>query len=68
MSEIKRFEDLYAWQKARELSKAIYECSGAGKFNKDFLRILGLTSETANLIGGMVRYLLKSSFTGKKYK
>lgn len=129
MSEIKRFEDLYAWQKARELLKAVYECSGADKFNKDFplrdqirkaaistvsnlvegferdgnrefinfltiakgsvhevraqlhlahdlgyindkdfQRILGLTSETADLIGGMIRYLLKSNFTGKKYK
>jgi len=56
VSEIKRFEDLYAWQKARELLKAVYECSGADKFNKDFQRILGLTSETADLTGGMIRY------------
>jgi len=129
MSKITKFEDLYAWQKARELSKAVYECSGIGKFNKDFplreqirkaaistasnivegferdgnrefinfltiakgsvhevraqiylaydlgyindedfQRILELTSETGNLVGGLIRHLLKTNFTGKKYK
>ena len=36
MSSIKRFEEIEAWQKARELSKAIYKLSGSGAFAKDF--------------------------------
>lgn len=36
MSSIKRFEDIEAWQKARELSKFVYELSGSGAFAKDF--------------------------------
>jgi four helix bundle protein len=33
---IKRFEDLIAWQKARELTKEIYKITDSGKFSKDF--------------------------------
>jgi four helix bundle protein len=36
MSTIKRFEDIEAWQKARELTRAVYECSKKGPFAKDF--------------------------------
>jgi four helix bundle protein len=34
--KIKRFEDLIVWQKARELTKAIYFQTNSGKFAKDF--------------------------------
>ena len=34
--KIERFEDLIAWQKARELTKAIYKVTEQGKFSKDF--------------------------------
>ncbi len=33
---VERFEDLIAWQKARQLTKAIYEATGHGEFAKDF--------------------------------
>jgi len=33
---IQRFEDLIAWQKARELNREIYRVSNAGAFAKDF--------------------------------
>ncbi len=33
---IKRFEDLIVWQKARELTKAIYLQTKSGKLSKDF--------------------------------
>ena len=33
---IKCFEDLIAWQKARELTKAIYNVTSTGIFSKDF--------------------------------
>jgi four helix bundle protein len=36
MAKIERFEELEAWQRARELSKAIYAISGKGKFFRDF--------------------------------
>ena len=36
MSKVERFEDLIAWQKARELTKAIYSVTADGRFSKDF--------------------------------
>jgi four helix bundle protein len=36
MSNIKRFEDIDAWQNARVLTKAIYAVSNDGNFSRDF--------------------------------
>jgi four helix bundle protein len=36
MSKIERFEDIVAWQRARELTQKVYSCSKAGQFAKDF--------------------------------
>ena len=36
MSTFKRFEDIQAWQKAREITKIIYSVSNNEKFAKDF--------------------------------
>jgi len=36
MGKIERFEDLIAWQKARELTRAIYEVTRQGAFAKDY--------------------------------
>ena len=36
MATIERFEDIKAWQAARELVSAVYLVSGKGKFEKDF--------------------------------
>jgi four helix bundle protein len=36
MSKIERFEDLIAWQKARELTREIYQITRQGAFVKDF--------------------------------
>ena len=33
---IRRLEDLIAWQKARELTRAVYQCTGHGAFSQDF--------------------------------
>jgi len=33
---IKRFEDIHAWQAARELCKAVYRVTGNGEFRRDF--------------------------------
>lgn len=35
-SRVERFEDLIAWQKARVLTKAIYEVTRQHNFSKDF--------------------------------
>jgi four helix bundle protein len=36
MGHIRRFEDLIAWQKAKELAKAIYSVTEQGRFAKDY--------------------------------
>ena len=36
MGRVEKFEDLIAWQKARELTKQIYFVSGNGSFAKDW--------------------------------
>ena len=36
MSKIQKFEDILAWQKARELAKEIYAHAKAGLFAKDY--------------------------------
>lgn len=36
MAKISRFEDLIAWQKARELTREIYAVSREGRFARDF--------------------------------
>ena len=34
--KIERFEDLVAWQKARQLTKLIYLCTAKGQFARDY--------------------------------
>ena len=36
MATIKRFEDIEAWKKARELTREVYRHSKVGPFSKDF--------------------------------
>jgi len=36
MPPIKRFEEILAWQKAKELVREVYLVCGAGKFSRDF--------------------------------
>jgi four helix bundle protein len=36
MAKIERFEDIQAWQKARELNKKIYDITKNSHFSKDF--------------------------------
>jgi len=36
MSTIQSFEEIEAWQKARELTQAVYIISKSGAFAKDF--------------------------------
>ena len=41
MSKVQRFEDLIAWQKARSLTREVYEFTRRGSWAKDF----GLSSQ-----------------------
>src|SRR5438067_12149958 len=36
MSTFQSFEEIEAWQKARELTRRVYEVSDAGTFSRDF--------------------------------
>ena len=36
MSTIKRFEDMEAWQTARQLTKTVYDLTASGTFSRDF--------------------------------
>jgi four helix bundle protein len=36
MATVERFEDIEAWQMAKELTKEVYACSGTGKFANDY--------------------------------
>jgi len=36
VAKIEKFEDIKAWQTARDLVSAVYRISGKGKFGKDF--------------------------------
>jgi len=36
MARIQRFEDVAAWQKARELTRQVYSVTRSGEFGKDF--------------------------------
>jgi four helix bundle protein len=36
MSTIKRFEDIEAWQRAREIAKNIYRITSSGEFSRDY--------------------------------
>lgn len=36
MATIQSFEEIEAWQKARELARSVYACSGSGAFARDF--------------------------------
>ncbi len=36
MASLKRFEDIEAWQKARELTLEIYKITGKREFNRDY--------------------------------
>lgn len=36
MATIERFEDIEAWQNARELTKCVYEVTADGQWNRDY--------------------------------
>jgi signal peptidase I len=62
MSKIERFEDLIAWQKARELTKEIYSITRQGAFVKDY----GLSSQTEKIINNSTQFSALSPYYFEK--
>ena len=60
MSSIKRFEEIRAWQKARELVNSIYEITGSGKFSKDF----GLRDQIRRAAGSVMHNIAEGFDSG----
>ena len=57
MGGVQRFEDLVAWQKARELTREIYRVSKNGRFARNFglgRQIqMSRAEEVGRLVGGL---------------
>jgi len=65
MATVERFEDLIAWQKARQFAQEVYELTCSDKFSRDF-SLVDLVEELSKVIGGFISYLLKSNISGRK--
>lgn len=75
MPTFKTVEDIDVWQKARALTREIYEVSNVRGFAKDFgLRdqirraSVSIMSNTARMINGLMSYLRGSAIKGMKYR
>ena len=51
--KIKRFEDLIAWQKARELTLKIYQISRNGQFGKDYRLSSQIQAATVSIMSNI---------------
>ncbi len=60
MTSIKNFEDLQAWQKARELTGYIYELTRKGKFFHDF----GLRDQIQRAAGSVMHNIAEGFESG----
>ena len=68
MTAFKKFEDIKAWQKARQLTRSIYEATAEGAFTKDYgLReqvrraCVSLLDEISRMIFTLAKHLRASS-------
>lgn len=57
---IERFEDIMAWQRARELTNKVYEVSGTGNFAKDF----GLKDQIRKAAGSVMHNIAEGFDAG----
>ena len=51
--KIEKFEDLIAWQKARELTKGIYKITQQGDFAKDFSLVNQIRKATVSIMSNI---------------
>ena len=66
MSTFKSFEEINAWQRARDLTRRIYQVSSEGRFARDY----GLRDqmEISRMMSGLMKFLRKAGMKGIKYK
>ncbi|MFH1022290.1 MAG: four helix bundle protein [Planctomycetota bacterium] len=60
MSTIKRFEDVLAWQKARELTRIVYRETSSGVFSRDYAlrdQLRRASVSVIRMIQSLSRYL-----------
>jgi four helix bundle protein len=67
MSKIERFEDLIAWQKARILTRDIYQVTQQGKFARDF-GLSGQIQRAAVSIMSNIAEGFERSYLGEFYQ
>ena len=56
MSRIEKFEDLIAWQKARELTRQVYDVTRTGSFSKDFGLCDQIRRAAVSIMSNPVKY------------
>jgi four helix bundle protein len=62
MGNVKRFEDLIAWQKARLLAREIYQVAQIGKFSRDY----GLTTQITKAAVSIMSNIAEGFERGKR--
>ena len=60
MSSISRFEDIVAWQRARELTKQVYALSARGSFRHDY----GLKDQIRRAAGSVMHNIAEGFDAG----
>lgn len=60
MAKIRRFEDIRAWQQARELVKLVYKITRKGQFSQDF----GLRDQIRNAAGSAMHNIAEGFDAG----
>jgi four helix bundle protein len=53
MSGVRRFEDLVAWQRARELNREVYTITRTGAFSRDFSLTNQIRSAAASIMSNV---------------
>ena len=53
MARIERFEDIEAWQKARRLTKSIYQMTAQGGFSRDYALINQIRRAAVSVVGNI---------------
>ena len=66
MSQIERFEHLIAWQKARELTREIYNVTREGSWARDFgYELRSQAEEVGRIAGGLRRSMKRNGLANK---
>ena len=61
MSTVKSFEDLEVWQKARELTKSVYQLTGNRKFDQDLRLKYQMRSASVSIMSNIAEGFSRKS-------